>query len=202
MSHSFRQRLGAYCKGFSTGGKWSKEEKLFHINILELLELKFAILTFTKNLSHLTIHVQVDNKVALAYLLNVGGTRNPQLLKISKSIWNYLLSHQITITAEYLPSRLNVRADWESRNATDSSDWKLNKKMFLNITKLLGAPSVDLFASRPCHQILQYMAWKPDPSSFAIDAMYQDWNKMFAFASPPFSLIGRVINRKNFFRKM
>ena len=70
-----------------------------------------AILTFTKNLPHLTIRVQVDNKVALAYLLKMGRTRNPQLLKISKSVWNYLLSSQIIITAEYFPSRLNVTAD-------------------------------------------------------------------------------------------
>ena len=125
----------------------------------------------------------------------MGGTHSPQLLKISKSIWNYLLSHQITITAEYLPSRLNVRADWESRNATDSSDWKLHQKVYLKITKLLGTPTVDLFASRLCHQLPQYMAWKPDPNSFATDAMQQDWNKMFGFAFPPFSLIGRVINK-------
>ena len=39
------------------------------------------------------------------------------------------------------------------------------------------------------------MAWKPDPNSFATDAMQQDWNKMFGFAFPPFSLIGRVINK-------
>ena len=116
------KRLGEYCKGLSTGREWSKEGKCFHINVLELLTLKFVILTFTKNLSHLTIHVQVDNKVALAYPLKMGGTRNPQLLKISKSIWNYVLSHQITISAEYLPNRLNVRAQWELWNATDLSD--------------------------------------------------------------------------------
>ena len=124
-AHSDRclnKRPGAYCKVVSRGEKWSKEEKLFHINVLELLALKSAILASTKNFSYLTIHVQVNKKVALASLLNTGGTRNPQLLKIRKSIWNHLLSHQITISIEYLPSRLNVRTDWESRNATDSSD--------------------------------------------------------------------------------
>ena len=123
------------------------------------------------------------------------GTRSPQLLKISKSIWNYLLSHQITITAEYLPLRLNVRANWESRNATDSSNRKLHQKVYLKVTELLGTPAVDLFASRLCHQLPQYMAWKPDPNSFVTDVMQQDWNKMFGFAFPPFSLIGRVINK-------
>ena len=166
-----------------------------HINVLKLLALKFAILTFGNNLSHLTVHFQVDNKVALAYLLKMSGIRSPQLLKISKSIWNYLLSLNITITVEYLPSRLNVRADWESRNATDSSDWKLYQNVFLEITKLLGTPAVDLFASRLYHQLPLYMTRKPNPNSFATDAMQQDWNKMFGFVFLPFSLIGRVINK-------
>ena len=120
----------------------------------------------------------------------MGGTCSSQILKISKSIWNYRLSHQITITAEYLPNRLNVRADQESRNATDLSDWKLDQKVYLKIIKLLGTPTVDLFASRLCHQLPQYMAWKSDPNNFSKDSMQQDWNKMFGFAFPPFSLIG------------
>ena len=66
--------LGAYCKGVSTGGKRSKEDKHFHIHVLELLALKFAILTFSKNLSHLTTQVQVENKIALVLLFKMGGT--------------------------------------------------------------------------------------------------------------------------------
>ena len=125
----------------------------------------------------------------------MGGTRNPQLLKTRKSVWNYLLFCQIISTAEYCPNRLNVRADWESRNATDSSDWKLHQIFFLKIAKLLGTPAVDLFASRLRHHLPQYMAWNLDPNSFATDAMQQDLNKMFGFAFPPFSLIVRVINK-------
>ena len=77
----------------------------------------------------------------------------------------------------------------------DSSDWKLHQKVYLKITKLLRTPSVGLFASRLCHQLPQYMTWKPDPNSSATDAMQQDWNTMFAFAFPPFSFIIWVINK-------
>ena len=105
---------GAHCNGISTGEKWSKKEQQHHINVLELVAVKFAILTFTKNLSNLTIHIQMDNKIALSYLLKMGGTHSLELLKISNSIWHYLLSHGIIITVEYLPSKLNVQADWES----------------------------------------------------------------------------------------
>ena len=77
-----QQKAGGLLQGSFDRGEWSKEDRHFHINVLELLALKFAILTFTKNLSHLIIYVQVDNKVALAYLLKMGGTRGPQLLKL------------------------------------------------------------------------------------------------------------------------
>ena len=101
----------AHCKGISAGGKWSKKEQEYYINVLELMAIKFAILIFKKNLSNLTIHIQMDNKVALSYLLKMEGTHSLKLLKISKPIWHYLLFHGIIITAEYLPSKLNVQTD-------------------------------------------------------------------------------------------
>ena len=104
-----------------------------------------------------------------------------QLLKISKSRFGII----------YYP----IRSQLLQSTFQDSSNWKLHQKCFLKITKLLGTPSVDLFASRLCHQLPQYMAWKPDPNSFATDAMQQNWNKLFAFAFPPFSFIGSVINK-------
>ena len=106
-----------------------RREQGHHINVLELMAVKFAILTFTRNLSILTIHIQMDKKVTLSYLLKV------KFLKISKSIWHYLLFHGIIITAKYLPSKLNIQADWESRNSRVSSDWKLHQSMFQSVIK-------------------------------------------------------------------
>ena len=150
-------------------------------------------------MSHLTIHVQVDNKVALAYLLKMGSTRSPQLLKFSKSILNYLLFHQITSTAEYLPSRLNVKADWESRNATDTSDWRFHQKVYLKITKLLEIPTLDLF----CLQAVTNFpnTWhKGRSKQFCNRCNSTGLEQIVWFSSVPFSLIGRVINKV--FRKM
>ena len=52
-----QQKAGDILHGSFDKGKCSEEEKHFRINVLELLALKFAILTFPKNLSQLTIHV-------------------------------------------------------------------------------------------------------------------------------------------------
>lgn len=72
---------------------------------------KFAILTFTEEQLNIVLHLEIDNNTALSYLL-----------KDSKSIWNYIFSKQIALSAEYLPSTLNVHADWESQNDMDNSE--------------------------------------------------------------------------------
>ena len=67
---------------------------------------------------------------APSYLVEMGGTRSEELLQVVKEIWDYLLANRIAVTAEYLPSSLNIQADRQYRNHRDSSDWKLNPKKF------------------------------------------------------------------------
>ena len=193
---SFRQRpqqkAGGILQRSFDKGEMVKGGEAFSHKCSGITRSKIFNPNFHKEFAFFGYSYSKEQESCSAYLSKMRGTRNPQLLKISKSIWNYLLSHQITITAVYFPSILNVRADWESRNA---SAWKLHQDFCLKITKLLGTPTVDLFASRLCHQLSQYMGWKPGPKSIAIDAIQQDWNKMFASAFPPFSLICRLINK-------
>ena len=59
-----------------------------------------------------------------------GGAKSMELNMISKRIWLYLLEREITLTAEWIPTHLNVTADRESRNVNDSSEWKLNTNIF------------------------------------------------------------------------
>ena len=73
---------------FQEGGT-IKEGEAFSI----IIRIKIWNLFFTKTISDLTIHVQVDNNVALVYVLMMDDTRNPELLKTSKSTWSYLQSH-------------------------------------------------------------------------------------------------------------
>ena len=126
--------LGATCKGVRIGGAWSKEEQKLHNNILELLAVKLALVAFTKNQNLKSVHFQIDNTTVLSYLLKIAGTRNHSLIQLSKDIWSILLTKEITITAEYLPSLLNVVADQESR-MRDSTEWKLLPKVFAAICK-------------------------------------------------------------------
>ena len=125
--------------------------------------MKYAILTFSPlHPKAQSIHIQLDSIVALSYLVKMEGTRNKSLTVLSKEIWDYLLSKEITITGEYLPGLLNVEADIQSRTARDASECKLNPRIFQKICKYRGTPEIDLFASQISHQLPTYISWKLD----------------------------------------
>ena len=93
------------------------------------------------------------------------------------------------------PSKLNLTADWESRNILDSSEWMLSHQIFQKVCQIRGFPEIDLFASRLSHQIPTYVAWKPDPHSHATDAFQQNWSHKLLYAFPPFCMIPKVLNK-------
>ena len=70
---------------------------------------------------------------ALSYLLKIGGTKNPDLIQISKEIWEFLLGQGTTITDEHLPRHLNCKEGSESCHQKYSSKWKLCPLIFSKI---------------------------------------------------------------------
>ena len=124
--------------------------------------------------------------------------RNQRLLNLSKEIWQYLLKHEITVTAKYLSSSLNVEADWQSQNSRGSSEWKLCPKVFQHVCQKRGMPKVDLLASKLIHQLAQYFAWKQDPFSQGADALKQICGNQFRYAFPSFSFILQALKKVSY----
>ena len=75
----------------------------------------------------------------------------------------------------------------------DSSDWCLNRQIFLKIQKLIGELEIDLFASTLNYQLKKFGSWNPDPMSLATDAFLLNWTTIKGYTFPPFSLIGRCL---------
>ena len=137
----------------------------------------------------------INNKTALSYLLKMVGKYNRGLQHISNSIWNNLFIKQIAMFVEYLPSALNVFADWESQNAKCNSEWQLDVSVFQDIVTHNGQPALDVFASRFFHQFPQYMVQNPHPGSIETDAFMNSWHREYSFPFPPFSLISWVLRK-------
>ena len=141
-----REEGGAYGQGQKTGGALTSREKKDYINVLKLRAVKYTILTFFHlHANALSICIQMDNIVAISYLVKMGGTRNKSLTVLSKKIWDYLLTQEST--REYLPGLLNLEEDTQSRTVSEASKWELNPSLFQKICKYRGTPEMDIFSN-------------------------------------------------------
>ena len=180
---------GAVCQNAKTGGLWLENERDQHINVLELKAAFLAIQCFQSKILKKHVLLQSDNKVAIAYINNMGGTKSKKLIDLASQIWQWCLGREITLTGEYLPGHMNIEADWESRYFKDTSSWKLDPEIFSHLMKVMGPCSVDLFADRTNAQLNKYYSWKEDPHAQASDAMLQTWKNIMGYAFPPFCMI-------------
>ena len=97
------------------------------------------------------------------------------------------------LTTEYFPSKLIIIADRESREKVDSSEWKLDSKVFQGLVQLMGNLVVDLFASRLNYQLTQYMETGSIQSGHRCDA--SGWSQDYVYTFPPFCLISRILQK-------
>ena len=102
------------------------------------------------------------------------------------------LNHNMSITAEYLPSVLNTVTDRESR---ENRLFRVasSSQSFQAVSCLLGSPTIDEFASCLCHQLTKYIAWHPSSYSQGTDAVIQNWSICLPYAFPSFSMISWVL---------
>ena len=169
---------GAACQGARTGGLWSKQEALHHINYLKLLAAFLALKSFTKGKRDLSILLNMDSITALTYVNKMGGPHSYLLCSLALTMWNWCLQRHFWIKAEHLPGILNRAADTESQTVKDRCDWMLNPQIFTQLRSVMGPLHVDLFASRLTHQLPRFFSWRPDPEAEAVDAFTQDWSQI------------------------
>lgn len=178
-----------------TGGPWTREEKAWHINYLELLAAFFALKSLASQMRGATVLLQLDNVAAIAFINKMGGTHSRELSNLAVNIWKWCIQRNIFIHAEHLPGTENVQADWESRHLTDLSNWRLNQEIFMLLEEALGLFSIDLFTSRTNTQLPVYCSWRPDPGAIAVDAFSISWKDHYPYIFPPFTLIPRCLNK-------
>jgi len=178
----------------TTGGSWSSTEINFHINVLELLAAYFTIRTFCTDMQNVHIKLMSDNQTTVAYINNMGGKKD-QCNAVARKIWFWCISKNIWLSAAYLPGIENTEADAQSRMLHDNTEWKLHSNLFKAVIELWHEPHIDMFASRLNYQLQKYVSWKPDPFACAIDAFNMSWQNLFIYAFPPFSVIGKVLQK-------
>lgn len=124
----------------------------------------------------------------------MGGVKSEQCNSLAKLIWKWCINRSIWLSASHIPG-INNEADFESRNFKDNVEWKLSSRIFHTITEIWGHPDVDMFASILNKQVDRFVSWHPDPDCIAVDAFSLTWSNELIYAFPPFSLIGRLVQK-------
>ena len=190
-----RSGWGGFCQGETTGGCWDPQEKAFHINALEMLAVLYALKAFTKGVWNKTVLILSDNQSVVSHINKMGGTRSPDLIKLTKLVWSWGLANKLSLIARHIPGKVNITADFLSRFLRDRTDWVLNREVFRALNKLWGPFQVDLFATRFSAQVPRFFSWRADPEAEATDAFTQNWSAIQGYAHPPWCLITRTLQK-------
>ena len=179
----------------TAGGRWLPEEVDNHINVLELKAIQLGLESLYSDSQRVHLQVYTDNMTALAYVKHMGGVKSPQCNAVAKQIWDWCEPREIWLSIAHIPGVENTLADYKSRHFPDNIEWELNDKIFEKICKVFGQPEVDLFASRGNNKVERFVSWGPDPGAWRIDAFSMQWSNALFYAFPPFSLVGRTIQK-------
>lgn len=187
---------GGHVNAQSISGTWSLAERLLHINVLELKAILLVLQGFTPLLSGKHIKVYCDNTTAMTYVNEMGGTKSLTCNDIAIQIWDWCLTSNAWITCSHIPGKENTLADMASRLVNDRHEWKLDPRIFQQLCKVFGTPTIDLFASRINNQVPSYCSWRPDPGAMHVDAFSLNWARFkLSYIFPPFSLIARCLQK-------
>ena len=80
---------GAHLLDQRASGKWSEEEKMLHINLLEMKAVWLRLQSFQKIVTAHRVTVMCDNSTVVAYVSKPGGTHSRSMCELtsSLSIW-------------------------------------------------------------------------------------------------------------------
>ncbi|XP_066262382.1 uncharacterized protein [Euwallacea similis] len=172
-------KWGLFCNGIKSYGFWSDFESKLHINYLELLVFLFGLRCFVRDPYNCNILCRVDNTTAFVYVNRMGSIQHSNLNELAPVIGQFCEARNIVIFASYIKSFCNIVADQESRQLNIDTEWELSDGAFQKIIYKYGRPEIDIFASRLSRKY-----------AFTIN-----WNNMFFYCFPPFSVILKVLQK-------
>ena len=95
-----------------------------------------------------------------------------------KEIWQWCMSKEIWLSAQYVPGDLNFKADSASRLFAEDLEWSQHPAIFSELQSTIWSPHIDLFASRLNFKVERCVSWHPDPGAYAVDAFFLSLSNM------------------------
>ena len=159
---------GARLLDQNVSGVWSDQEKLLHINLLEMKALFLGLQAFQEDVSGHHVTSLCDNSTVVAYVNKQGGTVSRALCLLTSRLLRWTECFDVHLDARYLPGENNVLADVLSRRGqVVGTEWSLHPQVARSLLRAWGNPSIDLFATclnakLPC---IAHLSRIPRPSS-------------------------------------
>ena len=100
----------------SVSGSWSGSLCRAHIALQELPAVAIMLHRMALHISAKVVALHLDKSTAKAYLCNQGGTVSPFLSRLACWILSLTNKHGITLIPAYIPTHLNVEADFLSQD--------------------------------------------------------------------------------------
>ena len=162
---------GAHLLDQNVSGVWSAQEKLLHINLLEMKALFLALQAFQEIVSGHHVTAMCDNSTVVAYVNKQGGTVSRPLCLLTSRLLRWAESFDVHLEARYLPGESNVLADVLSRRGqVVGTEWSLHPQVARALLRAWGNPSIDLFATCLNAKLPLYCSLVPDPLAVFEDA--------------------------------
>ena len=139
---------GAHLLDQNVSGVWSAQEKLLHINLLEMKAVFLALQAFQEDVAGHHVTAMCDNSTVVAYINKQGGTVSRPLCLLTSRLLRWTESFDVHLEARYLPGESNVLADVLSRRGqVVGTEWSLHPQVARALLRTWGNPSIDLFAT-------------------------------------------------------
>ncbi len=172
--------------------QWTEEEIKQGSTQRELAAVWFALQSFGDLLRGKCIQWNTDNKGVGAIIPK--GSMKLHLHAIALKIFRFCAQHQISLKVEWIPRKLNERADFLSR-IEDLDDWKVTSEAFEAIQAELGCVfTFDRFADHKNAKCASFNSKYWVPGTMGVNAFTFDWLGEKNWLVPPISEISRVIN--------
>ena len=178
----------------SVSGAWSGSLSRAHIALQELQAVAVKLHRMAFHLSGKVVALHLDNSSAKAYLCNQGGTVSPFLSRLACQILSLTDKHGITLLPAYIPTHLNVEADFLSWDRL-LLECHLLPQVAQAVFCLWGLPEVDLLASFRSTQCQHYFTLEtPLPvGALGLNAFSHPWNFQVSYVFPPPALVPLVL---------
>ena len=134
---------GAHLLDQNVSGVWSDQEKLLHINLLEMKALFRGLQAFREDVIGHHVTAMCDSSTVVAYVNKQGGTVSRALCLLTSRLLRWTKSFDVHLDARYLSGENNVLADVLSRRGqVVGTEWSLHPQVARSLLRVWGQ-SVD-----------------------------------------------------------